>query len=169
MSTKIYNAFKFKGTHEELIPFLVKIRKDVIQELVETYKNYHLDEFDTVALMRKIESSIDKCEDSFNIESNVCVFHHNGQIYLQFFFPSDLGRYLGQGQKIIDMWADNIEDFHYQDQVDKPDEISEDDWDHRKEVWNEIFNIDCRPGYAGLIWNILGKSDSYSFVLSIKS
>jgi hypothetical protein len=50
-------------------------------------------------------------------------------------------------------------DFHYQDQSDRPEDITEEDYQHRREVWDDLFEQERRPGYAGFVWNLLGDSD----------
>jgi hypothetical protein len=49
-----------------------------------------------------------------------------------------------------------IEDFHYQNSTDRPDDISEKDWDHRYQVWNRlILSKSGIPLETGLIAELM--------------
>lgn len=43
-----------------------------------------------------------------------------------------------------------IEDYHYQNQTDKPDNISDYRWDKRSDDWNKCFGISSIPSVAGI-------------------
>lgn len=53
-----------------------------------------------------------------------------------------------------DMLPDSFEDFHYQNQYDKPKEIGEEEWWMRIWIWNEIMPSGI-PNQDGLIYTIL--------------
>lgn len=36
-------------------------------------------------------------------------------------------------------WPEWVQDFHYQDQVDRDDNIPDDEWQYRSKVWNDVF------------------------------
>lgn len=167
MSTKIYQAFKFKGTQKELIPFLVKVRKEVKEDLLKVYLgtnlvcNYFVEKKEQTYLFAEfLIKQIRNNEWNFNIDSSVCVFIHNDNIYLQFFLPGDYGRYSQACVDMLDRWSDVLEDFHYQNSTDQPEEITEEEWENRREVWDEILEIDGRPGKSGLVWTILDEHDA---------
>lgn len=154
MSTKIYNAFRFKGELKDLMPFLREVRSDIESHTVNYYKEYkHSDmpdnEWDLVELFKERNKSIFF---EFNIESSVVVYFHSTGIYLHFFFPGHFGNYSDRG--FFEKWGDWIEDFHYQNQTDKPDDISEGDWRHREEVFDDLFDHYDPPNRVGLIWEI---------------
>ncbi len=52
------------------------------------------------------------------------------------------------------MKIEGIVDFHYQNQTDRPEEISEEDWEHRKEVWDRLFMGSSVPAETGLMLNL---------------
>jgi hypothetical protein len=53
-------------------------------------------------------------------------------------------------------------DYHYQNQTDKPDEISWRDWRFREEVWTDIFDdisVLWIPSEAGAVYDIVTEDD----------
>jgi hypothetical protein len=48
-------------------------------------------------------------------------------------------------------------DFHYQNSTDRPDEISEKEWSHRREVWDRVLlsSKSSIPSEVGLIANLM--------------
>ena len=163
MSTKIYNAYKFLGKTNEIIPMLKDIKKiylNDVKEMLIKYANisfskkeydfldndYLLKELPSYYLSDILESIMRKGYNvPLNIQSSAMVYFHKDDIYIQFF---------GLKSKYYDKYKNILIDFHYQNQVDqsnydwdkeKWDEMTterqkelEDDWDHRKEVWDEI-------------------------------
>jgi len=163
MSTKIYNAYKFLGKTSEIIPMLKDIKKIYLDDVKNTmvkfsevkfYKeNYSfltddsmLKDLPSYHLSYILEDIMKKgYNEPLNIQASSMVYFHKDDIYIQFF-----------GLKInhFDKYKDILIDFHYQNQSDqsnydwdkeKWNDMSperqkelEDDWDHRKEVWDEI-------------------------------
>lgn len=167
MSTKIYSAYKFLGKTSEIIPMLKDIKKiylNDVKEMLIKYANisfskkeydfldndYLLKELPSYYLSDILESIMRKGYNiPLNIQSSAMVYFHKDDIYIQFF---------GLKSKYYDKYKNILIDFHYQNQVDqsnydwdkeKWDEMTierqkelEDDWDHRKEVWDEIITDD---------------------------
>ena len=133
MSTKIYNAFKFKKSFSELVPFLKDVREEIENDTVFYYKSRFPQNRipKVVDLIKKIRQAKLKREFEWNIESSVAVFFHNEDIYLIFFFPGHFGR---SDRNLSEKWANEIEDFHYQNSTDRPEHITEDEWDARSIV-----------------------------------
>jgi len=177
MSTKIYNAYKFLGKTNEIIPMLKDIKKiylNDVKEMLIKYANisfskkeydfldndYLLKELPSYYLSDILESIMRKGYNvPLNIQSSAMVYFHKDDIYIQFF---------GLKSKYCDKYKNILIDFHYQNQVDqsnydwdkeKWDEMTterqkelEDDWDHRKEVWDEIIT-DTTFSENGLSFN----------------
>lgn len=173
MSTKIYQAFRFKKEFEDLTPFLIQVRSEVIEKLkdfyIKNYRNRLLENKNNFFTYVKIlEDATEKNFWQFNIGSSVCVFFNRGKIYLQFYLPGDFGHlYSSINSELFDSWSEYIEDYHYQNQTDMPDNISESDWDERRDIWDEILEVDVRPSYAGYVWTILEKTDSFIFLSDV--
>lgn len=49
----------------------------------------------------------------------------------------------------------SFEDYHYQNQVDKPKEITEEEWDERKNNWEKAIGPDYVPNRHGLTFTLL--------------
>lgn len=66
----------------------------------------------------------------FYFHLNLCLYPYEGETY---------GVAFG-ADKIIEKFQalPEVMDFHYQNQTDKPDEISEEEWEHRGKVWDDI-------------------------------
>lgn len=56
---------------------------------------------------------------------------------------------------------DIADDFHYQNQTDQPEDISDEEWQHRSQIWNDIFDVYFTPGEAGPTYEIV-KSDDFN-------
>jgi len=177
MSTKIYNAYKFLGKTSDIIPMLKDIKKvyiDDVKEILIKYANisfskkeydfldndYLLKDLPSYYLSDILESIMKKGYNiPLNIQSSAMIYFHKDDIYIQFF---------GLKTKYFEKYKDVLIDFHYQNQVDqsnydwdkeKWNEMTterqkelEDDWDHRKEVWDEIIT-DTTFSENGLSFN----------------
>lgn len=66
----------------------------------------------------------------FYFHLNLCLYPYDGETY---------GVAFG-ADKVIEKFLDlpEVSDFHYQNQTDKPDEISEEEWKYRGKVWDDI-------------------------------
>ena len=70
-------------------------------------------------------------------------------------------------QNLINMieQQDIVKDYHYQNQTDKPDEISDKEWDERCMDWNDAIGPDYIPINHGLSATIINKNDDeFSFL-----
>jgi len=177
MSTKIYNAYKFLGKTNEIIPMLKDIKKLYLEDITNifikvanikyTKKEYNFLEEDTILKDLKSYELSDILEDimkkgyndPLNIQSSAMVYFHNGDIYIQFF---------GLKDRHFKKYEDKLIDYHYQNQVDqsnydwdkeKWEEMTperqkelEDDWDNRRKVWDEIIT-DFTFAQNGLSFN----------------
>jgi len=176
MSTKIYNAYLFGGTLREVFDLKERLQKaykiDVINRLnalrdypiasisafgnnaratryLEAYKDKTLKDvpyFYLYDILREI------CERSFheplNFDASIVLYQHEDQIILQFFgLDAAFVECVGIIQKLV--IGGKLVDFHYQNQTDRPDEITADEWLRREKAWNEIFDFSSKPSIAG--------------------
>lgn len=59
-------------------------------------------------------------------------------------------------KKYIEPYA---EEFHYQDQTDRPEEITEEEWENRRNIWDKIFDKFWTFSEVGLKYEIIGPKD----------
>jgi hypothetical protein len=50
---------------------------------------------------------------------------------------------------------DEIEPWPYWDNTDRPDDVDEPDWEHRRHIWNRVIGC-AAPAQRGLTWSLLG-------------
>jgi len=183
MSTKIYNAFKFNGTPEQLMVILKDIKKEYTEQCKNDLSKLKLDEiefnkkrypflekdmylkesdFPDFTLSNIIERETIIGERSpLNIDASAVVYFHDG-IFVQFF---------GLPDSIINKHP-MFEDYHYQNQSDMSnyDEDKEPiesmteerlqelnmDWIERRDTWDEILPwSDPVPSNNGLIFSFI--------------
>jgi len=152
MSTKIYNAFKFEGTGEELISILKEIKKEYISLTKEKLMkcNYSSDwilkksrytslpsdltwqELKETDFSEYLLEDIIRKEEKigeyhpFNISASAVVYFCENNIYLQLFgLPRDYQ------EEVLNKYT-QFKDYHYQNQTDQ----SNFDWD--KEDWDTM-------------------------------
>lgn len=91
-----------------------------------------------------------RCEPDFNF--SVCVIPWtDGNVY---------GISFHEGIKEnVELLRDIADEYHYQNQTDQPDDISNEEWQERREIWNDIFDKYCSPNDAGFIYEIVTSSD----------
>lgn len=87
----------------------------------------------------------------------VIYFPYHGQVY---------GIYYTEDRDFSTHWMSQpeIHDFHYQNNTDRPDRISEDDWEHRRHIWKSLFASPLStPALCGLTSTILPDTLSPEF------
>jgi hypothetical protein len=86
-----------------------------------------------------------------DFDCSMMVFYYHKKVYVQFFnfnyWWNDIFAELCKSRK--------IKDWHYQDQSDKPDSLSDKAWAERKAVWEGIFKEQesDTPSHCGFIVN----------------
>lgn len=159
MSTKIYCAYRYDGSIEQLLGEMELIREDYYKKsyefvkkcFVESWKGEPDKRVNAIMEFTRVISNEIKTDNNspMNLEASAMVYFHKGKIYVQFF----IGRY-GEPENL----SKNFIDFHYQNQTDMPEEVTDEDWEKRKLTWNEIFGDSGIPARAGLIYQIFGES-----------
>jgi hypothetical protein len=190
MSTKIYDAYRLNDGKLKTF-FFIKRRletlyehhvlrtvdaipdslyvRDIdlgnVTEYVKSLFDKKIKELDAVDMKLIIDAVIDTNSqyDRLNFRSSMVLFHCRENIYIQFF-----GIDFDSGKNFISsLEASNIlSDFHYQNQTDIPDNTTEEEYEKRRVIWDEIYKAanSYTPGEVGLsydFWNrglsILGK------------
>lgn len=109
-----------------------------------------------------------------NLSGSIVAYFHKDSIYVQFFMSKSLF------EKISDEFKDLLEDFHYQNQSDMSNYDSydepweemtkerqtelEDDWEFRRQVWEEILDEKGVPSDNGLIYELFTESICYDIL-----
>ena len=148
MSTKIYNAYRVKGSIHDLMDLLKKIRNIHKEFIVEVYKRYTgtFDPKDYKGIIDEPQTLKSLAEEDFgdfllekiiraetergfntplNVDSNAVVYFYKKKIYIIFF---------GLPRQVLDTLKQCpiLEDYHYQNQCDQ----SNYNWE--KEKWEEM-------------------------------
>ncbi len=150
MSTKIYDAYKFIGagvkepTVYDVYKFLHPIKLEIIkfyrgesskEEIIAAHKDYYQ------TRIRHGKAGAEKT-DFWQVYggsgyTNVCescmIFPHRTGTYLKFFLGVNFRTISNRMEK-----SKKLLDFHYQDQADRPDELTAKQWKARQKIWEEL-------------------------------
>lgn len=156
MSTKIHNAFKVTDK-EKFMELLVDYRKKIIEEYEEKKSNIlrvyaiwlfdELDLFKTKCEITKYDwtKNIGKFKEVFNKNRTEYVidYSHPFDCKLVYYVNEGLGYFVGGGvtphyNKILELGKGIIEEYEYYNNVDGPEEISEQAWKKREEDWDSV-------------------------------
>lgn len=152
MSTKMYNLYKYiPNDLFQLYDWLPVLRKWYIAHLVE----------EIAPLKEKVpvEKLWDMLHDAttkgyrglFNVEASVVIYCDQGQVYIQFFGVPD--EFHLDSQTFVDS--------HYQNQSDRPEDTSSEEWEARGDLVDRMLDRDYggRPGHAGFVFVLANASD----------
>jgi len=156
MSTKIYNAYIWNGTVEELMSFLKDVRKAYIEEASEhliqfsSYLKHQEEEYKKDGKYFSLSSYIRSCisaglNEPDNIEASIAVYFHRDKIAIQCF---GLELFYRDGHRpLAKMVSDHpqTEEYEFWNNVDQPEELSEEAWDDRKDFW-DFLQVPCEDG-----------------------
>jgi len=165
MSFKVYNAYHLKdpnslwvvlrkinkqaqeNVRQKLKDFwrtlMVNLQEDsdkFKQELSKNDNNYALTRLFIVDdLMRQevVKQATSMQRNHFDVSVSVSLFELNGQYYLRGF--CDRGSCLGGSLDFLNDMSE-LEDYYYQNSTDKPEEISDEEWKKRVEIWDSIYS-----------------------------
>lgn len=166
MSTKISNGLVFEETSlEALLPKLLSFRS-VIQPIYETHNASHVSRiaheqidlarhqgreigsplFDAVSFVmkREQEAARDLRHSFWDVSFEIAVIPHDGRLYGLSYTSNRLFR-----QALMESGL--VRDYSFVNSGDKPDNITDEDWDRRESVWDAIIEREgrYRPGRAG--------------------
>ena len=148
MSTKLYNGIRFKSRNMgDILQQLISIRKDAVKianELltIEEIKSFiilnNLIGADCHKIYKALVTDLNSdCRTLLSINFNFTISlipEKNGYVY---------GYYFADHQKeYFEMIEPFVEDYHYQNQCDKPDNISNREWNNRRKKWNKLLGYD---------------------------
>lgn len=176
MSMKIYNGIKFKSNNpEEIIAQLNSIKKRAVENSIkyitegrgaaqavhvagytkDTVFDINVKDYKQLLDFReKLDISFNKRYRSWDdpaFRFIVVVIPYNSQMYGISYHEE-----IEENYKLLEPF---IEEYHYQNQTDKPDELSDKEWDERSDVWNEIFDKYVAPSDAGFTYEIVKSDD----------
>lgn len=176
MSTKLYTGIKFKSNKlGEVIRQLHSLKEEAVKRVQKTFEDQDSPNFIRMCIFYMIlEKEGKKFENYFHFERelkrkmrepysdigfdfkfSVVIYERKNKLYGTY-FDHTYKNY----QKLFDEGI--AVDYHYQDQCDKPDEVSWRDWNFRKKVWEDIFDdISCLwiPREAGVTYDIVTEDD----------
>ena len=173
MSTKIYNAYEWKGTLPGLLKHLTRMRIGYIEEVKNRLVKIRNWDYDTpnnipfrLLKLREQITHIEKIVEVglnrfANIDASAVIYpwcetyaayepHDDAdtRLFVQFF-----------GVDLLQM--DEIErycvDFHYQNQADKSADVTDEEWKDRERIWDSIFENSSYPSLAGLTFEFYNK------------
>ena len=78
----------------------------------------------------------------YNFYNNLLLFPMQDKILAMYFGNADIRRFIENHEM--------FEDYHYQNQCDKPDDISDEEWNKRESDWNTAIGPDYIPANHGL-------------------
>lgn len=182
MSTKIYNGYRVNISKvEDLITFCQKaktaLRKARDKEIAKYFVSKRLYSLDRQAvrpeyqklsyrdICKKLEEA--KLENNkgvrnFEIEMTAsAVFIPRGRAFLVYFCCDN--------QEMTKAWQalEEVEDYHYQDQCDRPEELTSREWNKRKKDWDEALGPDWVPANHGLTFEF-SQFETWGLLQTIK-
>ena len=169
MSMKIYDAWKFNGSHNDLIKFIGSLRKLYLEDCKVYIDSItpDLPELDRYEYIRHIQKKINEGINSvergypYDIDASGVVLEFDGKIVI-YFFNLNEHQYPKTWKKI----REELEFFGYWDNVDPDENCSEDEWNERKEFFNNLFEEyeSYVPSDCGLIFEFYRQLEIFSVV-----
>jgi hypothetical protein len=165
MSTKIYNAYLFNSDIFKLQEELNKIREHHFNLCVEDAKRILIKPkagidwtkrcLDFVKLLETSRKSTSASPIDFSAEA-VIFPKANNKFLVQFFR-------LHHKLEIPKIFIE----YHYQNQTDQPEGISDEEWEQRRKDWDEIYDKYISPSEAGFIYEIFGANQETNMFLKL--
>lgn len=181
MSTKIYNGYLLNVSFTELMPFLKKVklslesaRTELALKIVARQVTSEVDD-QFLGLTRPQEISIFKFTsalldsavkaqkstsllDGRDFSASVVLIPHQEK-FLALFYDNNNPEYLKLWQELKE-----VQDYHYQNSTDRPEEISAKEWEKRRKDWNEALPGSGIPSENGLIFQFLDSNTWYDLI-----
>ncbi len=173
MSTKIYNAYKWGGSDRELLQFLRNTGKQLLQKGVELVQKYIADKYVNLCDLHDVYGQVEIPESwlmffydelgklvqleashsaiDFSVKVEAVIYMHDNNTFFQVFVNN---RVLEDALISILVKEELCEGYSYWNNVDQPDDLSEQEWEERKAVWDNIFSTGI-PCVDGLSVNLL--------------
>jgi hypothetical protein len=106
-----------------------------------------------------IQSQIRKGERAFNPTATAMVYPGLDCFYVNFFWESRYDKYVASN--------DTFEDFCYWDNVDRDENISEEDWYHRGSLWGAIIDKSDSWAEAGFSYEFIDDHFAWDIAMHI--
>lgn len=154
MSTKIYNAYLYKGTLLNLQNILMRVRNARTEYWLGKFGEHELRSYYSRHTSPLSPLLKEKCDDVDREAAVIYPILHpdddsaRNAMLVQFFGEHSLQKRVRKIQSFYD--------FHYQNQTDPPDDIYPKSWEKRGKIWDRIFDRPgCRtPAQAGFTFSI---------------
>jgi len=174
MSMKVYNGFKYVGPKKEFWSYIetlrskaqVNVARNVVALVQSKLEKAWSREMATPfkvwdGIYSKVKDQANQfSRDNYDPACSFTVFPYKGGFYLRAYSDrvSDITRdALGFFES-----EEYLTDYHYQNQSDKPEEISARDWNTRKKVWSALYENNSAAGY-GLNVHVSSFETFYSY------
>lgn len=152
-----FTAKKFLE-HEGIAKHLLPYHKSSLEELENKYDGKYRDkpiyelsycDIDYI-LQTYIRSGYNEL---LNFQASIVVYTHKENIYVQFFGVRGVKKYINK----------KFSDFHYQNQTDRDEKISDEEWKNREKVWDYIFKVTDKPSMSGLAFPLFELENCWDF------
>lgn len=152
MSTKIYNGYYTKNETIETIQnkitsFYQQYQKKIeecffdkiLEIIIENYDSLIDSNFNSFDIFYNefkddfVKSQLQNIRCNIDFSTKICFKNYNGKTYWKIF---------SENGWVISLIEDHFDliDYHYQNSTDKPFDVSKNDWEERKAVWNNLLN-----------------------------
>lgn len=170
MSTKIYNAYQYRGSLSSLLRFLKQSREVEQQKFVESVcREWVPEDFDFVLFMDELRKAIGGGEHFVRVAgrllSNPAA---SAVVYTARVKYRDtlLVQFFGVERAVLEALPPaRFRDFHYQNQTDFSHSRREQD--KRERVWNSVLGNDGIPSHAGLTFTFFDEADVVSLAIRV--
>jgi len=183
MSTKIYNGFQIVTHYPEdrsfasMLSFQKTLQQRMRIEVEELYIKLVAEKFTYAFDRGKPKSLRDIRFDIFerqciirnkghrdpevDFEFNFVLFKHMSEIY---------GIYYTEQETLAKILKSNpyVRDFAYWNNTDAPDNVTDEEWNHRKEVWDSILRDTGIPCLAGASFDVITNGTTELYVKDTK-
>lgn len=108
---------------------------------------------------------IDECEDKSliwrNYDSSIQIIPYEDKLLAMYFGNSEFIKFINKCKFLTD--------FHYQNQTDKPDDISEEEWKLRKDIWDVAIGPDYIPNKHGVNLKLSNiETGDFAYIVKMK-
>ena len=164
MSTKIFDLYRYTGGDMcTLLDWLKSLRTEYVTCLRETLQKAAPRKTGSKDIDReRLLALVEHCtkigtQSPYNIDASVCIYVHNHEIYVHFFCDQRILYDLIEN-------SDDLIDCHYQNQSDQPADVSDVQWDERRQLI-EALGIDHHPpSRVGMVFIFADAHDAFPLV-----
>jgi hypothetical protein len=154
LESGIKEAYKALNEFEERLASNIELTSAEYKKQVEYFEKLKSKDPDFAArhrmaidiMVKEYKKQLSSHERSlFDFNVSITFRHHCRRIYVQCYADMHM-------KKILDFVRNDprVEDYHYQNSSDQPEEISERDWKKREEVWDKIYENEGRRRFLAL-------------------